>query len=225
MKKIISMFLSLSLLAGTCLNAFAVGGNKDNDMGRDGQEILEDGTRLIYVSSDRVEGMRQYYEDRIRENGQRQIGTGKNLAIKIAAAAGGTLLGYIESGIDNPYLRNGLLMSTLAATLIAFFYPNYVNYDVDQVENHRMKMRPNRTTKTYDDRYRYCQRDGLRGASGCLNQCIDSLDPSEDMGIVIVERPDNFRNGTGFPSCVVKQLKGDPDYPKIVIETELRDKK
>lgn len=224
MKKIISMFLSLSLLAGTCLNAFAVGGNKDNDRGRNGKETLEDGTRLIYVSSDNVEGIRQYYQDRIRENRQRQIGTGKNLAIKIAAAAGGTLLGYIESGIDNPYLRNGLLMSTLAATLIAFFYPNYVNYDVDQVENHRMKMRPDRTSGNYD-RYRYCQQDGLRGASDCLSQCIDSLDPSEDMGIVIVERPDNFRKGTGFSSCVVKQLKDDPDYPRIEIEKELRDKR
>ena len=214
MKKIISMFLSLSLLAGTCSSAFAGG--------RNGKEILEDGTKLIYVSSDRVDEMRQYYEDRIRENRQRQIGTGKNLAIKVATAASGALLSYIELGIENPYLRNGLIMSTLAASLIAFFYPDYVNYDVDQVENHRMKMHPDRISRNYD-RYRYCQRDGLRGASNCLNQCIDGLDPDE--GIVIVERPDNFRDGTGFPSCVVKQIKDDPDYPKIVIETELRDKR
>ena len=107
--------------------------------------------------------------------------------------------------------------------LCQFFYPEYVRYDVDQVENHRMK-----TDLYYAadggsyDYYSYDKKDGLNGLLACVDQSIHDWDACfKNTGIIVVERPDGVDKRSGYLSGVYRQDPYDANNLNSSIETEL----
>lgn len=213
MKKFVSLILSFMLFLGICPKTLAAGINK--------VDVLSDGTVLTYVSTERIQEMRQELLDRINKNRARNFSTGGNLAMKAASATAGALLCWAESYVENDYLRGGLIAATAIVSLITFFYPEYVRYDVDQVENHRMKTKLKFTRSGSYDMYSFDKRDGLNGLLDCLDQCITDSDIYKDTGIIVVERPDNFDKRSHYMSGICKQDPYDIDHLHRLIEEEL----
>lgn len=213
MKKFVSLVLSFMLFLGICPKTLAAGINK--------VDVLSDGTVLTYVSTERIQEFRQALLERINKNRARNFSTGGNLAMKAASATAGALLCWAESYIENDYLRGGLIAATAIISLITFFYPEYVRYDVDQVENHRMKTELNFTTSGSYDMYSFDKREGLNGLLDCIDQRITDSDTYKDTGIIIVERPYGFDKRSHYMSGIYKQDPYDIDYLHRLIEEEL----
>lgn len=213
MKKIVPLILSFVLFLGISPKAPAAGINK--------MDVLSDGTVLTYVSTEKIPEARQALVDRINNNRERNFSTGGNLAVKTVSAATGGLLCWAESHVKNRRLRKGLIEATAIASLVMFFYPEYVRYDVDQVENHRMKTKLKFTRSGSYDMYSFDKRDGLNGLLDCLDQCITDSDIYKDTGIIVVERPDNFDKRSHYMSGICKQDPYDIDYLHRLIEEEL----
>ena len=214
-KKFFSLILSFVLFLGISPKAPATGINK--------VDVLSDGTVLTYVSTERIQEFRQGLVDRINKNRERKFSTGGNLAMKTASATAGALLCWTESHVKNKYIRGGLMAATAIVSLTTFFYPEYVRYDIDQIENHRMKTELHYTTSGSYDIYSYDKREGLNGLLACVDQCIFDSDRYKDTGIIVVERPDNFDKRGCYPSGVYKQNPYDINSLNSSIESELRD--
>lgn len=125
----VSILLGICLFTGVCNSSLASGINK--------VEILSDGTRLTYVSSDRLDEARQLLVKKIQENRKREYNLKEDLMVKVASVIGGILLYYAETNIKNKYLKKFCMMASTLASFVAFMYPQYVNYDVNRVENHK----------------------------------------------------------------------------------------
>ena len=215
MKKFVSLILSFMLFLGVCPKTLAAGINK--------VDVLSDGTVLTYISTERIQEFRQALLMRISKNRDRNFSTSGNLAMKAASATAGALLCWAESYVENDYLRGGLIAATAIISLITFFYPEYVRYDVDQVENHRMKTELNFTTSGSYDMYSFDKREGLNGLLDCIDQCITDSDTYKDTGIIVVERPYGFDKRSCYPSGVYKQNPYDINSLNSSIDAELRD--
>lgn len=216
MKRFLALFLSLLLFLEINPIALAAGINKE--------EVLSDGTVLRYVSTESIEEAHKSLLDRIEKNRSRKLSTGKNVGIKAVSAGLGALFCWAESKIKNKYLRYGLMAVTAIASLAVFFYPEYISYDVNQVENHKMQ------SELYGDfegtsAHYLPKREGLNGLLDCLDQCINyNFDLYKDTGIIIVERPDGFRN-TDWESGIYRQNPDDINRVHGCIEAELRRSK
>ena len=214
MKRFIALFLSFIMFFSNCPKFLAVGINKE--------EVLSDGTVLRYVSTDRIKEAYKSLLDRIEKNRSRKFSTGKNVGVKAASAAAGALMLWAESKIKNKYLRYGLMAVTAIASLAVFFYPEYVSYDVNQVENHKIQSRLYYDFADSADYYCHPKREGLNGLLDCLDQCINyKFDLYKDTGIIIVERPDWVRN-TDLKSGIYQQQPDDINSVHSCIEAELR---
>ena len=213
MKRFIALFLSFIMFFSNCPKFLAAGINKE--------EVLSDGTVLRYVSTERIEEAHKSLLDRIEKNRSRKFSTGKNVGVKAASAAVGALMLWAESKIKNKCLRYGLMAVTAIASLAVFFYPEYISYDVNQVENHKIQSRLYYDFADSADHY-YPKREGLNGLLDCLDQCINyNFDLYKDTGIIIVERPDGLRY-TNWKSGVYRQHLDEINSVHRCIEAELR---
>ncbi len=216
MKRFISLFLSLVLLLGISPRTLAAGINR--------VEVLSDGTVLRYVSTDRIEEARRMLVNRINENRERKFSTCGNICMKAASAAAGALLCLAASNIKNKYARGGIMLATAIIALAVFFYPEYISYDVNQVENHKIQSRLYYDFADSADHY-YPKREGLNGLLDCLDQCINyNFDVYKDTGIIIVERPDWVQN-IHLSSGIYQQQPDDINGFHRRIEAELRRSK
>lgn len=140
MKKFISMFLSAGILLFSNFNYVAAGGI-------DKEEILEDGTKLIYVSTENIpEVYAKYYQQLLRLKKER-YSTAKDLTIKGASLATAGLGYYLSSHLpsrtgDNSFVYQlcGKIISCIIGA-IGFFYPDYVdhNFAVEHGEYYEKK--------------------------------------------------------------------------------------
>lgn len=231
MKKLLHICLSFMLFLDICPKTLAAG--------IDRVDVLSDGTVLTYVSTERIGEFRQALVERINRNRDRKFSTGGNLAIKATSAAAGSLLCWAESHVKNKHLRRGLQTATALVTSAMFFYPEYIKYDVYQVENKRMT--PVTCINTPDGRsyaiYYFDDHAGLdtRGLNGllaCLDYSITDLNAHfSNTGMIVVERPvkaDAVKRGAarrteGIHSGVYTQNPSNPGYLNSSIESELRD--
>ena len=113
---------------------------------------------------------------------------------------------------------------TAIASLAVFFYPEYVSYDVNQVENHKIQSELYCFDDSGADNY-YPKREGLNGLLDCLDQCINyEFNRYKDTGIIIVERPDWVQN-IHLKSGIHQQQPDDINSLHRCIEDELRRSK
>ena len=119
LKRLFSLILGICTLFTSIPNAFAGGIN--------GEEILKDGTKIIFVSSDKIPEKLDYYEQKCQELLNKRYSTKQNLAIRSASIALAGTGFYISSTFDYmfPSLAIcGKVMSVLIG-LMGFFYPDY----------------------------------------------------------------------------------------------------
>lgn len=152
----------------------------------DAEVFLSDGTVLRYVSTEKIAKARQALVDSINKNRKRNFSIGENLAVKTASATVGGLLCWAGFHVKNYRLRTGLAAAMAIASSTMFFYPEYVRYDVEQVENHKMKSELSYTMSGSYDIFSENKREGLNRFLDCLDQCIMDSKMYED-GIVIIE--------------------------------------
>lgn len=217
MKKIVAIIcLSFMLFLDICPKTLAAG--------IDRVDVLSDGTVLTYVSTERIGEFRQGLVERINRNRERKFSTGENLAMKAASATAGALVCWAESHVKNKNLRRGLMTATALITSAVFFYPEYIKYDVDQVENHRLKTELYYTNSGSYDRFSFDKKQGLNGLLACLDQSMMDLNERfRDTGMIVCERPYNVDKGSSYISGVYKQDPYDATSLNSSIEMELRN--
>ena len=133
------LLASLILFFGICPVSYAA--NEDRPGGRENKVvILKDGTKLTYIYGQaNIERAYWEYIDRLRSNQDRNFSLAGNLSIKTGATVACGLLCLASTKMQGyPYVSIGLQAASVIFAGIVFFYPEYVRYDVDQVENHRM---------------------------------------------------------------------------------------
>ncbi|BED91706.1 MAG: hypothetical protein CfP315_0218 [Candidatus Improbicoccus pseudotrichonymphae] len=109
-------------LSDVCLTAFAGGVDKE--------ETLSDGTKLIYISTERIPEVLDCYTQAERELLNRRYSTKQSFEAKSAAVTVGSAGLWIFSKIGDTCPDLALFGGavTLVGSLILFFYPNYVDY-------------------------------------------------------------------------------------------------
>ncbi|MCL2312870.1 MAG: hypothetical protein FWC41_10380 [Firmicutes bacterium] len=123
MKKFLSVFLgSLLSFSSICSTAFAGGVDKE--------EILSDGTRLIYISTERIPEVLEHYMKKRKALLDARYSTNQSFSIKVIASALGAAGFYTSSKLEKTYPNVALCGKFISvfAALLAFFYPNYVDY-------------------------------------------------------------------------------------------------
>ena len=118
MKKIFSLVLSGMIVFSSFLKANAAGIDKE--------ETLSDGTKIIYVSSEKIPDKLKEFEQQAREIYEMRYSTNKNLAIKGIALSTATAGIYAlnKFGSGSAISVVGQLALALAG-LAGFFYPDY----------------------------------------------------------------------------------------------------
>ena len=127
--KIISLILSLGLIFSNCEYAFAGGVNKE--------ETLSDGTKLIYVSTDRIREVCQKYWEKSEEIRSQRYSVTKDLVIKgasLAVAACGCYLsakaGATQGGNNSSYWTLAGQVASCLLGFIGFMYPDYHEHEL-----------------------------------------------------------------------------------------------
>jgi hypothetical protein len=107
--------------------------------GEDKIVYLSDGSRMIYISTERIPEILEEYKQRIIENQKRKFSTKKNLSFK---AIGLGILGlgvgagaYLKNKTGSDFLAfaGGLVGTAIGG--VTFFWPEWVAHDVETTEN------------------------------------------------------------------------------------------
>lgn len=118
LKRILSVVLGICTLFTSAKNVLAGGIDKE--------EELLDGTKIIYVSSDKIPERLDYYEQKCQELLNKRYSTKQNLGIRSASLALAGTGFYVSSMFDDTY--PGLAMCGKAASLLiglaGFLYPD-----------------------------------------------------------------------------------------------------
>ena len=127
--KIVSLILSLGVIFSNCEYAFAGGVNKE--------ETLSDGTKLIYVSTDRIREVCQKYWEKSEEIRSQRYSVTKDLVIKgasLAVAACGCYLsakaGATQGGNNSSYWTLAGQVASCLLGFIGFMYPDYHEHEL-----------------------------------------------------------------------------------------------
>jgi len=185
MKRLASMFLAATMFLGIGMNVQAGG--------RDETIILDDGTELIYVPTDKIEAKATEFAEKAKELLEKRYTTKKNLAIRGIATSVATAGFYVSSQLSEEYPAAALCGQALSLILgiAGFFYPDYRDYELGK---------------------EFCGRDGRAGYSwkfgpdegigiAHINSCFLNPNPNgegwvlrnDECGIVIVIRPESKR--------------------------------
>jgi hypothetical protein len=123
MKKLVPLFLSVVTILFSGYNYASAGGV-------DKEETLSDGTKLIYVSTERIPEILNYYEQKKKELLDKRWSTYQSLAVKGVAVAAGAAGWWLFSKLGDSHATAELCGKAVSAIagLVAFFYPNYVDY-------------------------------------------------------------------------------------------------
>jgi hypothetical protein len=111
--------------------------------GEDKIEILSDGTTLYYISTEHIPDALRFFNKKIEEEEKRRFSSNANWLTKICSLAAGAASCVGFSKISD--LRVSVPCGIIALTVFGLtsFYPNYVDYDVDQVLNKLPRVRLN----------------------------------------------------------------------------------
>jgi hypothetical protein len=98
--------------------------------GIDKEETLPDGTKLIYVSTERIYEVLEHYSVERQKLLDARWSTNQSLADKLVAVAAGAAGWWLFSKLGDSHATAELCGKAVSviAGLIAFFYPNYVDY-------------------------------------------------------------------------------------------------
>ena len=195
MKKLLSLFMAgMMFCLSVCEPVFAGGLDKE--------ETLEDGTKLIYISTEKLPEAIAYYEQKRQELLDARLTTKESIAIK------GTALALAAAGYNIPpkiaalstKASYGIQAVSIIAALIAFFYPDHVEQKLG-VQYCGIDDRPGYPSYFWEDRSSRSQREHKFGIGRiynslcgwyyrCPNTIYDGIsDEDRDSGIVIVLRP------------------------------------
>ena len=209
LKRLFSLILGICTLFTSIPNAFAGGIN--------GEEILKDGTKIIFVSSDKIPEKLDYYEQKCQELLNKRYSTKQNLAIRSASLALAGAGVYLSSKLDksHPVLAKcGKVVSGLVG-LMGFFYPDYHERKyADQYGG--VDGRPGYEF-FYENKYSGEARCGAKGIKDSIeyfyNRKNDEYNESDyESGMVIVIRPKSKWNIiNSFPSAIFSQKQFESD--------------
>ena len=195
MKRIISIFMA-SLMFCISVSSSVLAGGVDKE------ETLDDGTKLIYISTEKLPEAIEKYAKKRQELLDARWTTKKIIAVKAAAVAAG-IAGYnIPPKIAalSSKVSYGIQAVSIIAALIAFFYPDHVEQKLG-VQYCGVDDRPEypsyfwvdgssrslREHKFGIDRIYWCLCGWYCRRPGALFD--DISDEERDSGLVIVLRP------------------------------------
>lgn len=221
-KKMLSLFLAVSLVFFN-QPVFAIG--------KDGVEILEDGTKLTWIPTDKIEQKAKEYTKELEEIKKKELSSSERFLIGFAATAAGVAsivgLQYAKNKTNNPvlsYLCLGVQVLSAAGILASYICPKVHNHNVfheirGNYESERLS--PSCCLLDYmlnGIKHRYlCETNGgAEEKSERLNRIIGwdkSLNKDYRKvyknGIVVVERPKGFKalNNDIYGSGIYSQEK------------------
>lgn len=127
-KKMLSLFLAVSLVF---FNQPVFAG------GRDEVEILEDGTKLTWIPTDKIEQKAKEYTKELEEIKKKELSSSERFLIGFAATAAGVAsivgLQYAKNKTNNPvlsYLCLGVQVLSAAGILASYICPKIHNHNV-----------------------------------------------------------------------------------------------
>ena len=195
MKKIISIFMA-SLMFCISVSSPVLAGGVDKE------ETLDDGTKLIYISTEKIPEAIEKYAKKRQELLDARWTTKKIIAVKAAAVAAG-IAGYnIPPKIAalSSKVSYGIQAVSIIAALIAFFYPDHVEQKLG-VQYCGVDDRPGYPSYYWEDRSSRSEDEHKFGIGKIYNSLCgwyyrspntiyDGIpDEDRDSGIVIVLRP------------------------------------
>ena len=196
MKKIISIFMA-SLMFCISISSPVLAGGVDKE------ETLDDGTKLIYISTEKIPEAIEKYAKKRQELLDARWTTKKIIAVKAAAVAAG-IAGYnIPPKIAalSSKVSYGIQAVSIIAALIAFFYPDHVEQKLG-VQYCGIDDRPEYPSYFWVDGSSRSKREhkfGIDSIYSCLNlwnlwikgeTLLTGRSAEEkDSGVVIVLRP------------------------------------
>jgi hypothetical protein len=131
MKKLFSLFLAVFLIFFSNANNFFAGGE-------DKIVYLSDGSKMIYVSTERIPEILEEYKQKIIENRKREFSTKKNLSFKgvglgiLGLGIGAGMHIKKKTGSDFLAFAGGLVGAAIGG--VAFFWPEWIAHDVETTE-------------------------------------------------------------------------------------------
>ena len=196
MKKLLSLFMAgMMFCLSVCEPVFAGGVDKE--------ETLEDGTKLIYISTEKLPEAIAYYEQKRQELLDARLTTKESIAIK------GTALALAAAGYNIPpkiaalstKASYGIQAVSIIAALIAFFYPDHVEQKLG-VQYCGIDDRPGYPSYFWEDHSSRSQ-DSHKFGIGSIYSCLNLWNlwikgetlltgrsaEEKDSGVVIVLRP------------------------------------
>ena len=204
-KKMLSLFLAVSLVF---FNQPVFAG------GRDEVEILEDGTKLTWIPTDKIEQKAKEYTKELEEIKKKELSSSERFLIGFAATAAGVAsivgLQYAKNKTNNPvlsYLCLGVQVLSAAGILASYICPKVHNHNVfHEIRGNYESERSSPSCCLLDymsnglkHRYSYYMNGGAEEKSERLNEIIEDKSMGQDYrkvyenGIVIVERPKGFK--------------------------------
>ena len=224
--KIVSLILSLGVIFSNCEYAFAGGVNKE--------ETLSDGTKLIYVSTDRIREVCQKYWEKSEEIRSQRYSVTKDLVIKgasLAVVACGCYLsaktGATQGDNNGSYWTLAGQVASCLLGFIGFMYPDYHEHELIKQHGSEFSL-----AGSIDNKKDYIYQWGPEYTKQGVSRILDSLyynfiyDKSTlsqekiDSGACIVIRPESLRdkedsiNSPCFHTGVYTQLEmNEPKNP------------
>jgi hypothetical protein len=187
--------------------------------GIDKEETLPDGTKLIYVSTERIPEILNYYAQKKKELLDKRWSTNQSLAVKGVAVAAGAAGWWLFSKLGDSHATAELCGKAVSviAGLIAFFYPNYVDYILGREYCGRDERDEYQCLLTnYESQWGSDKGFGVATVFSDLNgflltQSGDEFDRTEvESGAVIILRPRSKQNSSSsivFRSGVLAQCR------------------
>ena len=208
LKKITSAFLATTLILSSVSNSIFAGG-------KDGVEILEDGTKLTWIPTEKIEQKAKEYAKELEEIKKKELSSSERFLIGFAATAAGVAsivgLQYAKNKTNNPvlsYLCLGVQVLSAAGILASYIVPKVHNHNVfHEIRGNYESERSSPSCCLFDYmlngiKHRdLCETNGgAEEKSKRLNRIIGwdkSLNKDYrkvyENGIVVVERPKGFK--------------------------------
>ena len=205
-KKTLSLFLAVSL---AIFNQPIFAG------GKDGVEILPDGTKLTWIPTEKIEQKAEEYTKELEEIKKKEISSSVRFLIGFAATAAGVAsivgLQCAKNKTNNPvlsYLCLGVQVLSAAGILASYIGPKVHNHNVcHEIKGNyeSTKYSPSCCLLDYmfngiKHKYSYDMNGGAKEKSERLNGIIDyyklingDYKEAYKNGIVVVERPKGFK--------------------------------
>jgi hypothetical protein len=181
MKKLFSLFLAVFLVFFGNSNIFFAGGE-------DKIVYLSDGSKMIYVSTERIPEILEEYKQKIIENRKREFSTKKNLSftgVGLGILGLGTGAGmYIKKKTGSNFLAYAVELVGVALGGAVSFWPKWIAHDVETTEewwsvDRRFGLKS--TIEAIEQTNRVIQSKGII-PHGYVNSTLEH-------GIIILERP------------------------------------